>query len=114
MSNVTPPSSVSALNPATGSPLRGSLKGALAALALMLLTLLFWQLLDQLRETRKTQRQYTIDHTADLAAQVSLNMALNAQIALNLLPIVEQPQSADEQQEPVSYTHLTLPTILLV
>jgi hypothetical protein len=59
----------------------------------LLLALLFWQLLDQLRETQKNQRQYTIDYTADLAAQVSLNMALNAQIALNLLPIVEQPQS---------------------
>ncbi|MGH8332547.1 MAG: diguanylate phosphodiesterase, partial [Pseudomonas fluorescens] len=98
MSNVTPPSSVSALNPATGSPLRGSLKGALAALVLLLLALLFWQLLDQLRDAQQHQRQYTIDYTADLASQVSLNMALNAQIALNLLPIVEQPQSADEQQ----------------
>jgi hypothetical protein len=71
----------------------------LATLVLLLLALLFWQLLDQLRETQKNQRQYTIDYTADLAAQVSLNMALNAQIALNLLPIVEQPQSPDEQQE---------------
>ena len=98
MSNVTPSSSVSALNPATGSSLRGSLKGALAALVLLLLALLFWQLLDQLRDAQQHQRQYTIDYTADLASQVSLNMALNAQIALNLLPIVEQPQSADEQQ----------------
>lgn len=75
------------------------MKGALATLVLLLLALLFWQLLDQLRETQKNQRQYTIDYSADLAAQVSLNMSLNAQIALNLLPIVEQPQSADEQQE---------------
>jgi len=96
--NVSPPAPVSTLDPATPSPLRGTLKGALATLVLLLLALLFWQLLDQLRETQKNQRQYTIDHTADLAAQVSLNMGLNAQIALNLLPIVEQPQSADEQQ----------------
>ena len=161
MSNVPPSLTNSAPTAAPGSPLRGTLKGALATLVLMLLALMFWQLLDQLRETQKSQRQYTIDYTADLAAQVSLNMALNAQIALNLLPIVEQPQSADEQQEllrklqkslpdlmslallspsgrilndsasksedadflaelvrrsraPVSYTHLTLPTILLV
>ncbi len=111
MSNVTPPSSVSALNPATGSPLRGSLKGALAALALMLLTLLFWQLLDQLRDTQQHQRQYTIDYTADLASQISLNMALNAQIALNLLPIVEQPQSADEQQALLRKLQRSLPEL---
>lgn len=109
MSNVTPPASVSASNPGTGSPLRGTLKGALATLVLLLLALLFWQLLDQLRETQKNQRQYTIDYTADLAAQVSLNMALNAQIALNLLPIVEQPQSADEQQALLRKLQKSLP-----
>ena len=98
MSNVPPSLITRAPTAAPGSPLRGTLKGALATLVLLLLALLFWQLLDQLRETQKNQRQYTIDYTADLAAQVSLNMALNAQIALNLLPIVEQPQSADELQ----------------
>ena len=104
MSNVTPPLITRAPTVAPGSPLRGTLKGALATLVLLLLALLFWQLLDQLRETQKNQRQYTIDYTADLAAQVSLNMALNAQIALNLLPIVEQPQSADEQQDAAAQT----------
>nr|WP_231977980.1 bifunctional diguanylate cyclase/phosphodiesterase [Pseudomonas reinekei] len=78
----------------------------------MLLALMFWQLLDQLRETQKIQRQYTIDHTADLAAQVSLNMALNAQIASNLLPIVEQPQSADEQQELLRKVQRSLPDLV--
>ncbi|MFJ2366545.1 EAL domain-containing protein [Pseudomonas sp. NPDC087697] len=112
MSNVTPPSSVSALSPATGSPLRGTLKGALATLALLLLGLLFWQLFDQLSETQKNQRQYTIDYTADLAAQVSLNMALNAQIALNLLPIVEQPQTADQQQALLRKLQQSLPDVL--
>ena len=111
MSNATPPASVSALNPATGSPLRGTLKGALATLVLLLLALLFWQLLDQLRETQKNQRQYTIDYTADLASQVSLNMALNAQMALNLLPIVEQPQSADEQQTLLRRLQQSLPDL---
>ncbi|MCE6980808.1 bifunctional diguanylate cyclase/phosphodiesterase [Pseudomonas frederiksbergensis] len=111
MSNVSPPSSVSALNPATGSPLRGTLKGALATLVLLLLALLFWQLLDQLRETQKNQRQYTIDYSADLAAQVSLNMALNAQIALNLLPIIEQPQSPDEQQALLRKLQQSLPDL---
>jgi PAS domain-containing protein len=75
----------------------------------LLLALLFWQLLDQLRETQKSQRQYTIDYTADLASQVSLNMALNAQIALNLLPIVEQPQSDDEQQALLRKLQQSLP-----
>ncbi|MDB5998177.1 MAG: hypothetical protein JWP42_5313 [Pseudomonas sp.] len=112
MSNVTPPLTTRAPTVATGSPLRGTLKGALATLVLLLLALLFWQLLDQLRETQKTQRQYTIDHTADLAAQVSLNMSLNAQIALNLLPIVEQPQTADEQQELLRKLQKSLPDLL--
>ncbi|MHC8385389.1 sensor domain-containing protein [Pseudomonas sp. LB3P14] len=111
MSNVSPPSSVSALNPATGSPLRGSLKGALAMLVLLLLALLFWQLLDQLRDTQRHQRQYNIDYTADLASQVSLNMALNAQIALNLLPIVEQPKSADELQVLLRTLQKSLPDL---
>jgi diguanylate cyclase (GGDEF)-like protein/PAS domain S-box-containing protein len=87
------------------------LKGALAALALMLLALLFWQLLDQLRDAQQHQRQYTIDYTADLASQISLNMALNAQIALNLLPIVEQPQSADEQQALLRKLQRSLPEL---
>ena len=111
MSNALPPVSVSAPSPATGSPLRGTLKGTLATLVLLLLALLFWQLLDQLRETQNSQRQYTIDYTADLAAQVSLNMALNAQIALNLLPIVEQPQNADEQQALLRKLQRSLPEL---
>ncbi len=112
MSNVTPPSSVSAQSPATGSPLRGTLKGALATLVLLLIGLLLWQLFDQLSETQNNQRQYTIDYTADLAAQVSLNMALNAQIALNLLPIVEQPQTADQQQLLLRKLQQSLPDVL--
>ncbi|WP_392891576.1 EAL domain-containing protein [Pseudomonas migulae] len=112
MSNVTPPLTNRAPTVAPGSPLRGTLKGALATLVLMLLALLFWQLLDQLRETQKNQRQYTIDYTADLAAQVSLNMSLNAQIALNLLPIVEQPQSADEQRELLRKLQKSLPDLI--
>ncbi|KAB0483404.1 PAS domain S-box-containing protein/diguanylate cyclase (GGDEF) domain-containing protein [Pseudomonas reinekei] len=112
MSNVPPPLTTRAPTSAPGSPLRGTLKGALATLVLMLLALMFWQLLDQLRETQKIQRQYTIDHTADLAAQVSLNMALNAQIASNLLPIVEQPQSADEQQELLRKVQRSLPDLV--
>jgi diguanylate cyclase (GGDEF)-like protein/PAS domain S-box-containing protein len=87
------------------------LKGALAMLVLLLLALLFWQLLDQLRATQKSQRQYTIDYTADLAAQVSLNMTLKAQIALNLLPIVEQPQSADELQALLSKLQQSIPEL---
>lgn len=111
MSNVTPPLTTRAPTVAPGPPLRGGLKSALATLVLLLLALLFWQLLDQLRETQKKQRQYTIDYTADLAAQVSLNMALNAQIALNLLPIVEQPQSADEQQVLLRKLQRSLPDL---
>jgi diguanylate cyclase (GGDEF)-like protein/PAS domain S-box-containing protein len=112
LSNVPSPLITSAPTAAPGSPLRGTLKGALATLVLMLLALMFWQLLDQLRETQKYQRQYTIDYTADLAAQVSLNMALNARIALNLLPIVEQPQSADEQQELLRKLQKSLPDLI--
>ena len=112
MSNVPSPLTTSAPITAPGSPLRGTLIGALATLVLLLLALLFWQLLDQLRETQKNQRQYTIDYTADLAAQVSLNMALNAQIALNLLPIVEQPQSPDEQQELLRKLQKSLPDLV--
>jgi diguanylate cyclase (GGDEF)-like protein/PAS domain S-box-containing protein len=111
LSNVPPPSSVSDARSAAGSPLRGTLKGALATLVLLLLALLFWQLLDQLRETQKNQRQYTIDFTADLASQVSLNMALNAQIALNLLPIVEQPQTGEEQQALLRKIQQSLPDV---
>ncbi|EJM66275.1 bifunctional diguanylate cyclase/phosphodiesterase [Pseudomonas sp. GM55] len=111
MSNVPPPLTSSAPATAPGAPLRGTLKGTLATLVLLLLALLFWQLLDQLRETQKVQRQYTIDYTADLAAQVSLNMALNAQIALNLLPIVEQPQDADELQALLRKLQQSLPDL---
>ncbi|WP_210641068.1 MULTISPECIES: bifunctional diguanylate cyclase/phosphodiesterase [unclassified Pseudomonas] len=111
MSKVTPTLSPRAPAAVPGSPLRGTLKGALATLVLLLLGLLFWQLLDQLRETQQQQRQYTIDYTADLAAQVSLNMALNAQIALNLLPIVEQPQTADEQQALLRKLQQSLPEL---
>ncbi|KQN43462.1 diguanylate phosphodiesterase [Pseudomonas sp. Leaf48] len=111
MSNVPSPLTSSAPTAAPGSPLRGPLKGTLAALVLLLLALLFWQLLDQLHETRKTQRQYTIDYTADLAAQVSLNMTLNAQIALNLLPIVEQPQDAEELQALLRKLQQSLPDL---
>lgn len=111
MSNVTPPLSPRAPAVVPGSPLRGTLKSALATLVLLLLGLLFWQLLDQLRETQQQQRQYTIDYTADLAAQVSLNMALNAQIALNLLPIVEQPQTGDEQRALVRKLQQSLPEL---
>jgi diguanylate cyclase (GGDEF)-like protein/PAS domain S-box-containing protein len=74
------------------------LKGALATLVLLLLALLFWQLLDQLQQNQKNQQQYTIDYSADLAEQISLNMALSAQIALNLLPIVEPPRDTEQQQ----------------
>ncbi|CAN1604684.1 diguanylate cyclase [Pseudomonas mediterranea] len=111
LSNVTPTLSPRAPDTVPGSPLRGTLKGALATLVLLLLGLLFWQLLDQLRVTQQQQRQYTIDYTADLAAQVSLNMALNAQIALNLLPIVEQPQTADEQQALLHKLQQSLPQL---
>ncbi|WP_322614912.1 EAL and GGDEF domain-containing protein [Pseudomonas sp. BIC9C] len=111
MSNVPPPLTSSAPATAPGAPLRGTLMGTLATLVLLLLALLFWQLLDQLRETQKNQRQYTIDYTADLAAQVSLNMALNAQIALNLLPIVEQPQDADELQALLRKLQQSLPDL---
>ncbi|UVL83230.1 EAL domain-containing protein [Pseudomonas sp. B21-028] len=111
MSNVTPTLSPRAPDTVPSSPLRGTLKGALATLVLLLLGLLFWQLLDQLRVTQQQQRQYTIDYTADLAAQVSLNMALNAQIALNLLPIVEQPQTADEQQALLHKLQQSLPQL---
>ncbi|WP_350648539.1 EAL domain-containing protein [Pseudomonas sp. HY13-MNA-CIBAN-0226] len=111
MTNVPPPSSVNDARSAAGSPLRGTLKGGLATLALLLLALLFWQLLDQLRETQKNQRQYTIDFTADLASQISLNMALNAQIALNLLPIVEQPQTREEQQALLRKIQQSLPDV---
>ncbi|KJH76919.1 sensor domain-containing protein [Pseudomonas sp. ES3-33] len=111
MTNVPPPSSVNDARSAAGSPLRGTLKGGLATLVLLLLALLFWQLLDQLRETQKNQRQYTIDFTADLASQISLNMALNAQIALNLLPIVEQPQTHEEQQALLRKIQQSLPDV---
>jgi diguanylate cyclase (GGDEF)-like protein/PAS domain S-box-containing protein len=112
LSNAPSSLTTSAPTAAPGSPLRGTLKGALATLVLMLLALMLWQLLDQLRETQKNQRQYTIDYTADLAAQVSLNMALNAQIALNLLPIVEQPQTAEEQQALLRKLQKSLPDLI--
>eukprot|EP01133_Synstelium_polycarpum_P008485 gene8485-9977_t len=98
LSNVTPPTPLRAAHIAPGAPLHGTLKGALATLVLLLLALLFWQLLDQLQQNQKNQQQYTIDYSADLAEQISLNMALSAQIALNLLPIVEPPRDAEQQQ----------------
>ncbi|AZD95018.1 MULTISPECIES: sensor domain-containing protein [Pseudomonas] len=111
MSNATPPSSLRATAPASGSPLRGTLKGVLATLVLLLLALLFWQLLDQLQQTRKDQRQHAIDYNADLAEHISLNLALNAQIALNLLPIIEPPQNAEQQQLLLKKLQLSLPDL---
>ncbi|KAA5837734.1 EAL domain-containing protein [Pseudomonas chlororaphis] len=111
MSNATPPFSLRAPAPASGSPLRGPLKGMLATLVLLLLALLFWQLLDQLQQTRKDQRQHAIDYNADLAEHISLNLALNAQIALNLLPIVEPPQNAEQQQLLLKRLQLSLPDL---
>ncbi|MGY1450075.1 sensor domain-containing protein [Pseudomonas chlororaphis] len=111
MSNATPPFSLRAPAPASGSPLRGTLKGVLATLVLLLLALLFWQLLDQLQQTRKDQRQHAIDYNADLAEHISLNLALNAQIALNLLPIVEPPQNAEQQQLLLKRLQLSLPDL---
>ncbi|BAV77458.1 sensory box/GGDEF domain/EAL domain-containing protein [Pseudomonas chlororaphis subsp. aurantiaca] len=111
MSNATPPPSLRATAPASGSPLRGTLKGVLATLVLLLLALLFWQLLDQLQQTRKDQRQHAIDYNADLAEHISLNLALNAQIALNLLPIVEPPQDAEQQQLLLKKLQLSLPDL---
>ncbi|WDG56966.1 EAL and GGDEF domain-containing protein [Pseudomonas chlororaphis] len=111
MSNATPPFSLRAPAPASGSPLRGTVKGVLATLVLLLLALLFWQLLDQLQQTRKDQRQHAIDYNADLAEHISLNLALNAQIALNLLPIVEPPQNAEQQQLLLKRLQLSLPDL---
>jgi len=111
LSNATPPFSLRAPAPASGSPLRGTLKGVLATLVLLLLALLFWQLLDQLQQTRKDQRQHAIDYNADLAEHISLNLALNAQIALNLLPIVEPPQNAEQQQLLLKRLQLSLPNL---
>ncbi|QQZ41357.1 EAL domain-containing protein [Pseudomonas sp. SK3(2021)] len=111
MSNATSPSSLRTPAPASGSPLRSPLKGVLATLVLLLLALLFWQLLDQLQQTRKDQRQHAIDHNADLAEHISLNLALNAQIALNLLPIVEPPQNAEQQQLLLKKLQLSLPDL---
>ncbi|AZE51271.1 Sensory box/GGDEF domain/EAL domain protein [Pseudomonas chlororaphis] len=111
MSNATPPSSLRATAPASGSPLRGPLKSVLAILVLLLLALLFWQLLDQLQQTRKDQRQHAIDYNADLAEHISLNLALNAQIALNLLPILEPPQNAEQQQLLLKRLQLSLPDL---
>jgi len=111
LSNATPPFSLRAPAPASGSPLRGTVKGVLATLVLLLLALLFWQLLDQLQQTRKDQRQHAIDYNADLAEHISLNLALNAQIALNLLPIVEPPQNAEQQQLLLKRLQLSLPDL---
>ena len=111
MPNVTSPSSARAPNSAPGLPLRGTIKGALATMVLLLLALLFWQLLDQLKQTQQHERQYTIDYSADQADHISLNMALNAQIALNLLPIVEQPRSSDELQALLAKLQRSLPDL---
>ena len=47
-----------------------------------------------MQQNQKNQQQYTIDYSADLAEQISQNMALSAQIALNMLPILEPPRIA--------------------
>jgi len=96
---------------APGAPLHGTLKGALATLVLLLLALLFWQLLDQLQQNQKNQQQYTIDYSADLAEQISLNMALSAQIALNLLPILEPPRNDEQQQALMRSLQRSLPEL---
>ena len=111
MSKVTPPTPLRAAHIAPGVPLHGTLKGALATLVLLLLALLFWQLLDQLQQNQKDQQQYTIDYSADLAEQISLNMALSAQIALNLLPIVEPPRNAEQQQALIRTLQRSLPEL---
>ena len=111
MSNVTPPTPLRAAHIAPGAPLHGTLKGALATLVLLLLALLFWQLLDQLQQNQKNQQQYTIDYSADLAEQISQNMALSAQIALNLLPIVEPPRNAEQQQALIRTLQRSLPEL---
>lgn len=111
MSNVTPPTPLRAAHIAPGAPLHGTLKGALATLVLMLLALLFWQLLDQLQQNQKNQQQYTIDYSADLAEQISLNMALSAQIALNLLPMVEPPRNDEQQQALMLSLQRSLPEL---
>lgn len=111
MSKVTPPAPLRAAHIASGAPLHGTLKGALATLVLMLLALLFWQLLDQLQQNQKNQQQYTIDYSADLAEQISLNMALSAKIALNLLPMVEPPHDAEQQQALTRTLQRSLPEL---
>ena len=111
MSNVTPPTPLRAAHIAPGAPLHGTLKGALATLVLLLLALLFWQLLDQLQQNQKNQQQYTIDYSADLAEQISQNMALSAQIALNLLPIVEPPRNPEQQQALMRTLQRSLPDL---
>jgi len=111
LSNVTPPAPLRAAHIAPGAPLHGTLKGALATLVLMLLALLFWQLLDQLQQNQKNQQQYTIDYSADLAEQISLNMALSAQIALNLLPIVEPPRNDEQHQTLMRTLQRSLPEL---
>ncbi|WP_330211242.1 sensor domain-containing protein [Pseudomonas sp. AM4(2022)] len=111
MPNVTPPTPLRAAHIAPGAPLHGTLKGALATLVLLLLALLFWQLLDQLQQNQKNQQQYTIDYSADLAEQISQNMALSAQIALNLLPIVEPPRNAEQQQALMRTLQRSLPDL---
>ncbi|MCU7651073.1 bifunctional diguanylate cyclase/phosphodiesterase [Pseudomonas piscis] len=111
MSNVTSPQPARAKAPVSAAPLRGTLKGALATLVLLLLALLFWQLLDQLQQARHDQRQHAIDYSADLADHLSLNLALNAQIALNLLPIVEAPQNNQQQQQLLEKLQRSLPDV---
>lgn len=111
MTNVTKPSPLRAAHIAPGAPLHGPLKGALATLVLLLLALLFWQLLDQLQQNQKDQQQYTINYSADLAEQISLNMALSAQIALNLLPIVEPPRNEEQHQALMRSLQRSLPEL---
>ncbi|WP_428480413.1 bifunctional diguanylate cyclase/phosphodiesterase [Pseudomonas protegens] len=111
MFNVTSPKPARAAAPGPAYPMRGTLKGALATLVLLLLALLFWQLLDQLQQTRQDQRQHAIDYSADLADHLSLNLALNAQIALNLLPIIEAPQDSQQQQQLLQKLQRSLPDV---
>ncbi|QXI29341.1 bifunctional diguanylate cyclase/phosphodiesterase [Pseudomonas vanderleydeniana] len=111
MSNANPPSPARASRHVTGTPLRGTIKGVLAIMVLLMLVVLFWQLIDQFQQTRKVQRQYSIDYSAELADHISLNMKLDAQIAANLLPIFEKPDSPEQQQQLLTKLRLSLPSI---
>ncbi len=111
MSNANPPSPVRAPRYVSGAPLRGTIKGVLAILVLLMLAVLLWQLIDQFQQTRKVQRQYSIDYSAELADHISLNMKLDAQIAANLLPIFEKPETPEQQRQLLDKLRLSLPAI---